>query len=499
MKRSLFLHALASASLFVAAGCTGDDDDGGNADGSSSNGPTTAPDDGDDGNDQPDDGNETPPDTGTDTNPPTDGNPDTGTDNSDDPTGDTNGDTDGTTGVPACPYDEVGGMPDLALQLVADGFDRPLLAMGDPVQPDRLFVLEQGGTVKILEPGMASAPAENFLEVSAQNAGNPMLGAESGALGFAFHPDWPDDARVYIHYNPPGGDSFIEEYTVDAADGSQVDPTSARTILRMGQPAGNHNGGMIAFGADDYMYIGMGDGGGANDQFNTGRNPNQLLAKMLRIGVEPDGTPDNPEICNSCGQQGPFDYTIPADNPGMDGSRAWAPEIFAMGFRNPWRFSIDPTNGEIYVADVGQGSFEEIDIVTLGADYGWSDMEGNNCFGGQCDNNSGPNTVNADGLTTPIHEYSTQGCTSVSGGAVYRSCEVPGWDGIYVFGETCDEWMRGIRWDGSSIEEFPQFHEVGEPIIGNGWNAWGDVFITTVVGDYGGGHSDGRVYRLAPG
>lgn len=497
-RRSLVLTSLASAPLVLALGCTGDD--GGNAEGvgSADSGTANQP---DDGNDEPDDGGEQP-DDGDDTMPPTDGTPDTG--NTSDPdTGDTGmpdtGDTGDDTGVPACPYTAVDGDPDLGLELVADGFDRPVLAIGDPAQPDRLFVVEQGGAVRVLEPGMTSAPATAFLEVGSANAGSPILGPESGTLGFAFHPDWPGDGRVYISYNPPTGATVIEEYTVDAADSSQVDPASAREIIALPQPAGNHNGGMIAFGPDGYLYIGMGDGGGGGDQFNTGRNLDVVFAKMLRIGVEPDGTMDNPVAYPGAANLGPFDYTLPADNPGVDGSQPWPAEAFAIGLRNPWRFAFDPDNGDLYVGDVGQENWEEIDIVSLGGDYGWSDMEADNCFGGGgCGTGAGPNVANGDGLIAPIAEYGGPGRESITGGAVYRSCEVPNWSGIYVYGDYVDETVSALRWDGTTTTDLGVLGSLGEPIIGNGWNAWGDVFLTTVEGSAGAPHGTGKVYRVAP-
>lgn len=503
-RRFLFLNTLAIASLALGVACNGDD---GKADGAGTNASDGSADDApDDGDDAPDGGNEAP-DTGTDTNPVGGTASGSGTDAPTATVGtadDTTGDSDDTTGVPACPYDVVEGNPAFAWELVADNFDRPMMAIGDPVQPDRLFVVEQGGAVKILEPGMSSAPAENFLEVNSVGAGATMVGNEAGTLGFAFHPDWPSDGRVYISYNPPGGNTRIAEYQVDATDGSVADPGSARTILELDQPAGNHNGGMIMFGPDGYLYIGLGDGGGGGDQYNTSRNANQVLSKMLRIGVEPDGSPDDPEACNACQSQGPFDYTIPPDNPGVDGTRpGWAPEIFAMGLRNPWRFAMDPENGDIYVADVGQGAWEEVDIVTRGGDYGWNDMEGNHCYGGGgCDAGGGPNTENADGQIIPIYEYGSNDgpgdCASITGGAVYRSCQVPDWDGVYVFGEYCHEFTRALRWDGTSTEYLGPVPNNEEPVTGNGFNAWGDVYMTTAGSNPYGPIGNGKVYRLAP-
>ncbi|HFE44082.1 MAG TPA: hypothetical protein ENJ18_01125, partial [Nannocystis exedens] len=349
-------------------------------------------------------------------------------------------DTSTTTGGPICYGEPIEGDPELILEEVAKGFDRPLFVASDPSDPERLFVVEQGGHIKILEPGMSQAPAEDFLFVETKNANANTIGPEQGLLGFAFHPDFPTDPRVYINYNPAGNGAqptVIDEYKLDADDPNKVDPNSRRTVIAIHQPKGNHNGGMIAFGDDGYLYIGMGDGGGANDGFKTGRDPRYLLAKVLRIDVEPDQTPDSTEACENCPVLDGFDYTIPADNPfvGMEGVR---PEIWALGVRNPWRMSFDPETGWLYAADVGQGQWEEVDIISGGADYGWSAMEGNHCFNEMCDESAGPNQANADGLIAPLTEYNhSQGRCSITGGAVYRGCEVPAWSGRYFYGDYC--------------------------------------------------------------
>ena len=422
-------------------------------------------------------------------------------------------DTGTTTGEPECPYDEVPGDQTVALELVANGFDRPMLALGHPTEPDRLFVVEQGGNVKILEPGTTSAPAENFLSVDV-NTGNPnSIGNERGLLGFAFHPEFPDDPRVYVAYNPNNGEgsppTFVEEYTL-GADGN-ADPATARPIYAADQPAGNHNGGMIAFGPDGYLYIGNGDGGDAGDSFNTGRNPAFHLAKMIRIDVEPDGTPDDPVSCGpECsllgGSLGPFDYTIPPDNPFVD-DPTFAPEIWAWGFRNPWRFSFDPVGGALWLGDVGQGEWEEIHVVEAGNDYGWSDMEGNNCYppgNGDCDPSAEPNQPNAQGQIAPIVEYSHGGgrC-SVTGLSVYRSCQVPAWDGLYFFGDYCTGQIWAVAYDGTNVTVANGGETVWESsdedrILGGGWNAYGDVFVTTVRTPFANDVEDGYVYRVVP-
>lgn len=430
-------------------------------------------------------------------------------------TADSSGGSDGSSStgnetgdLPPCPYTATAG--DLSLVEVATGFDRPVLALGDPHQPDRLFVVEQGGDVRILEPGQTTAPTEVFLHVDVPNADDQFIGDERGLLGFAFPPNYPTDPRVYVAYTPAGmGNSppqTVVEFMLDANDPNQVDPTTARTVIAVDEPAGNHNGGMIGFGPDGLLYIGLGDGGLADDAFNTGRNTGVLLSKLLRIDVEPDGTPDMVESCDSCMAVGPFDYTIPPDNPFVDDGN-FAPEIYAWGFRNPWRFSWDLANGDLYVADVGQDQFEEVDVVVAGGDYGWSDMEGYHCFNnGGCDDINTPNATNADDQITPIAEYQHGNggagfrC-SVTGGGVYRACEVDDWQGTYVYGDYCSGELFALRWDGTNVDDMGMVFDFpnSENIIGSGTNAWGDVYITTVyVPAPNGPIEDGRIYRLAP-
>jgi glucose/arabinose dehydrogenase len=279
-----------------------------------------------------------------------------------------------------------------------------------------------------------------------------------------------------------------------------------RVILELHQPASNHNGGMIDFGADGYLYIGMGDGGLANDAFDTGRDPEVLLAKMLRIDVEPTGTADKfPVGCvggaGNCDGNvfGPFDYGIPSDNPFV-GDDGVADEIWAWGFRNPWRWSFD---GDVmYVADVGQDAWEELDVVVAGGDYGWSDMEGFHCFGGaNCEVIDTPNATNGDGLTMPIHEYSQgEGRCSITGGYVYHSCEVPAWDGVYFYADFCTGDLYGLVWDGANVTLLADGAPIGDTfrnVLGFGTNDWGDVYVTTVRGNDMGG-LDGEVFRIAP-
>ncbi len=409
--------------------------------------------------------------------------------------------TDTTTGEPACPYAPVNGMPGYSVEILATGFDRPVLAVPDPIDPLRLFVVEQGGRVKILEPGANTAPAENFMELDVKNKVPMQIGPEQGLLGFAFHPNYPTDPRVYVNYNPGmwqgPGPTYVAEFKLDPNDPNKVDPASERLVIAISQPASNHNGGMITFGPDGYLYIGMGDGGGSNDQYDTGRDFTSLHAKLLRIDVEPDGNPDSNDPCQACDMLDGFDYTIPADNPYV-GDNNYAPEIWALGFRNPWRFSFDE-DGTLYVGDVGQNNYEEVDVVAKGADYGWSLMEANNCFSGNCDDTAPPNGVNSQGLTAPLTEYDHGGgrC-SVTGGAVYRGCEVPGWAGTYLYGDYCDGQIRALVWDGNNVQDLGVVASQADRILGFGTTGFGDVLFTVVELDDFNAPVDGKILRVVP-
>jgi glucose/arabinose dehydrogenase len=406
------------------------------------------------------------------------------------------------TGELPCPYRPVDGEPTLGLEQVGSGFDRPVFAIGHPTEPDRLFVVEQGGAIRILEPGMTTAPDDAFAQLNVACAGNGTLGCEMGMFSMAFHPDFPADPRVYVAYSP-GGQALpptrVAELTLAEGDPNHVGP-DVNVILDAAQPFGNHNGGQIAFGPDRMLYIGLGDGGDGFDTAMTGRDPGVILAKILRIDPEPDGEPDEPIAClGLCAMPGPFDYTIPEDNPFVDDA-AFAPETYAWGFRNPWRFSFDADDGTLWVGDVGQDQWEEIDTVIAGGDYGWSALEGNHCENDVgCDTSAAPNQPNGAGQIAPLFEYPhgngpTQGC-SVTGGAVYRSCEVPAWDGIYLYGDYCTPQIRGLRADGTDLGVLA---DSDVRVLGYGTNAHGDVFFTTADTIVNGPNGDGIVYRVAP-
>lgn len=339
-----------------------------------------------------------------------------------------------TTVPPPPPLGEVG----IALVPVAAGLSNPVLVTartGD----DRLFVVEQPGVVLALTPG---GDRETILDLRSRVE----YGGEQGLLGLAFHPTDPD--RTFLHYSAAGsGDTVLEEFDLTTGE-------SVGVVLTVAQPAGNHNGGMIAFGPDGMLYVGLGDGGGANDQYRHGQNRDSLLGAILRIDVD-----------------SAFPYAIPADNPfATDGG---APEVWAYGLRNPWRFSFD--GDDLWIGDVGQGEWEEVSMVSIdqgGHNLGWSVYEGTHCFGAAA-------LCVPDGFTMPVFEYSHDGgrC-SITGGYVYRGSAVPGLAGAYLFGDWCTGEVMGLRiGDGDAVEH--RIFPVDAPRITSfGVGPDGEVYLT---------------------
>lgn len=317
-------------------------------------------------------------------------------------------------------------MTAIGLVSVASELDRPVFVTHAGDGSGRLFILERGGTARVLHDGeLADAP---WLDIADRvNDGS----AEQGLLGLAFAPDFAESGHFYVNYTGAAGKTTVSRFTVDDPAAAIVDPATERVILTVDQPASNHNGGMLAFGPDGYLYIGMGDGGAANDRFGNGQNPNTLLGKMLRIDVRPDASPGEP-------------YAIPVDNPWIEMDWQGADvrdEIWAVGLRNPWRFSFDRATGDLWIGDVGQGAYEEINHTpaqTRGPlNYGWPIMEGKQCFpdNAQCDQT---------GLTLPLLDYTHAGNCSVTGGYVYRGAAYPELDGAYLYGDYCSGKIWGL-------------------------------------------------------
>lgn len=303
--------------------------------------------------------------------------------------------------------------PLVKLMQVASGFDRPL---GIDSQPDgRLFVVEQGGVIKIVKNGAVNAVP--FLDIHSKVA----LGDEAGLLGFAFHPQYSMNRKFYVYYsrNTTSLQAVFAEYQASAMNPDVADPASERILFTWDQPPfGNHQGGQIAFGPDGFLYIALGDGGSHDDPNNNGQNTNVLDGKILRISV--DTVP----------------FGIPPDNPFANGGGR--PEIYAFGFRNPWRFSFDPPSGRLFAGDVGENTREEVDIVTKGGNYGWAIMEGTICH-------KPPTGCNQTGLTLPIHDYGRDVGGTVIGGFVYRGTAISQLTGFYVFGDFLSDKVFALR------------------------------------------------------
>lgn len=357
---------------------------------------------------------------------------------------------------------DAGGLA-IGLEPVADGLDGPIYVTSAGDGSDRLYVIEQAGRIRTVEPD-GSVSADPFLDLSSE----VVTSYEQGLLGLAFHPDFATNGRFYVDYTRAGdGATVISELVASAG---VADPGSERQLLVIEQPFTNHNGGMLAFDADGYLLIGMGDGGGGGDPLGSGQDPGALLGKLLRIDVD-GGEP----------------YGIPPDNGYVD-SAEHRPEIHAMGLRNPWRFSVDAEGGHIYIGDVGQGSWEEIDVLpdgSGGVDFGWNQLEGRECFVSGCD---------PDAHTSPAIVYGRdQGCTVV-GGYAYRGTRQPTLVGRYIFGDYCSGriWAAGAA---DLLEGAAEVVEVGRmdgTLVSFGVDEGGEIYavdqggrILHVVGEAG--------------
>jgi glucose/arabinose dehydrogenase len=330
------------------------------------------------------------------------------------------------------------GETTLTTTRVAQGLTLPLFVVAPPGDTDRLFIVEQrsgtSGRIKILNLHTGTVNATPFLTVNGVSTGN-----EQGLLGLAFHPDYAANGFFYVNFTDSAGTTIIRRYMV-SANPDVADPNSAYPILSISQPYSNHNGGWIAFGPDGYFYAGMGDGGSAGDPQDRAQDLNQLLGKMLRINVNSDGFPLDPNT----------NYAIPPSNPfvGLPGNDA----IWAYGLRNPWRPSFDRLTGDLYIADVGQGAWEEVDFQPAsssgGENYGWHCFEGNAPY----DPNDCPP---ASPLVFPIYTYSHAGGNcSITGGYVYRGSQICDLQGTYFFADYCSNNIWSFRYDGANLTDF---------------------------------------------
>ncbi len=283
----------------------------------------------------------------------------------------------------------------------------------------RLFVVEQAGTIRILQNGVLNP--EPFLDII-DRVGSQ--GSEQGLLGLAFHPQYATNGYFFVNYTDLQGDTVISRFQVDLETPNQVDISRETMLMKVAQPFANHNGGGLEFGPDGYLYLGFGDGGSAGDPQGNGQSLTSLLGKLLRVDVD-----------------GVSPYTIPQDNPFKNGGAR--SEIWAYGLRNPWRFSFDAHNGDLYIADVGQNQWEEINYLqadtAAGANFGWNLFEGSHPYE--------PRVTPSTPLTPPVFEYShSEGC-SVTGGLVYRGSKLPEFSGIYLYGDYCSGTVWGLMKD----------------------------------------------------
>jgi glucose/arabinose dehydrogenase len=287
-------------------------------------------------------------------------------------------------------------------------FNQPVGLYSPKDGTNRLFVVEQPGTIRTFNNSASASPSSVFLDLSSR----VIYGGEQGLLGLAFHPNYTSNGYFYVDYvanNPLR--TVIARFTVSPNNPNQANSDSEFIILEINQPYGNHNGGQIAFGPDGYLYIGMGDGGSEGDPLGNGQNRSTLLGKILRIDVNQPSAGRN--------------YTVPADNPFKGNTQDYREEIYAWGFRNPWRFSFDPPTGRLWVGDVGQDREEEIDLVEKGKNYGWNIMEGTLTYAGG----------NETGLELPVWEYDHSQGNAIIGGYVYRGLALPQLAGAYVYGD----------------------------------------------------------------
>ena len=353
-------------------------------------------------------------------------------------------------------------------------FDTPVDIQSDKSSPEYLYVVERAGVIRRF-PNSPDVQASNvFIDI--RQAVHESQ--EEGLLGLAFHPNYDDNGRFFLYYiaDEPRR-SVISEFTRVDDRSHMADAASERRILEFEQPGRYHKGGQLRFGPDGFLYISSGDGGpGFYEERGTGEDLTTLLGSILRIDVDQagDGRP----------------YAIPDDNPFVGNREGWREEIFAYGFRNPWRFSFDRDDlrkavedAPLFVADVGAGTYEEVNIVKKGSNYGWSDMEGSRCFAlsPECDRS---------GRTYPVWEYRHNLGAAIIGGFVYRGSEIPSQNGRYIYGDFASGRIWGLDFDAAIPQNYELSHADSLLIHAFGEDADGELYVAA---------GDGRLFKLAPG
>lgn len=341
--------------------------------------------------------------------------------------------------------------PGLTLKLdpfVVSGLSAPVF-LAQPLNDGRIFVVEQAGRIRIVKNGQLQATP--FLDLSSR----VLSGGERGLLSVAFHPHYDINHFFYVYFTTaPSGDIRVERFTTTTPD--VAEPASSKLIITTAHSSQtNHNGGLLTFGPDGMLYAGLGDGGGAGDPVGNGQNFNALLGSLLRLDID-HGDP----------------YAIPADNPfvGQSGKRG---EIWAKGLRNPWRYAFDAPTGLLYIADVGQGQHEEVDVQpasSAGLNYGWNIMEGKSCYNAT--------TCNETGLTLPLLDYDhTGGACSITGGYVYRGSAIPGLDGHYFYSDYCAGFLKSFRYSGGASLDQRDWGLTMTSVQSFGQDASGELYV----------------------
>jgi glucose/arabinose dehydrogenase len=353
-------------------------------------------------------------------------------------------------------------------------FTQPVFAGAPPDDPSRLFIVERGGAIKIINLDSGQVLSTPFLDVSSQI----LKDGERGLLGLAFDPNFATNGFFYVNLINGSGNTEIRRYQVSSSNPNIADPASATTIITINQPSGsnNHKGGWLGFGPDGDLYASLGDGGGSNDQFHNGQNINSLLGKILRIDVHSQPDPG-------------LQYHIPADNPFV--GQPGADEIFALGLRNPWRPSFDSATGTLYIADVGQDTWEEIDIGQKGANYGWNHFEGPGPFTGP-----NPDPISIGPVVAPIYSYNHTVGHSITGGYVYRG-DGDALQGQYFFADFVQGKVFTLSFNGSAWVATDRTSQIVTDVPGAaltqpssfGEDARGNLYIV----DFG-----GNIFRLTP-
>ena len=354
----------------------------------------------------------------------------------------------------------------LELRNVAPGLIKPTSVTNAGDSSGRLFIVQQTGQIRILvNRAILATP---FLDISAL-----VGGGEGGLLGLAFHPVYSSNGFFYIHYTDLDGNSVVARYNVSTTDPNLADPNSAYTILTQEQPSTSHNGGQLAFGPDAYLYISFGDGGCCGDPNGNGQNLDTWLGKLLRVDVNSDDFPGDPNR----------NYGVPPNNPFVGGTGL--DEIWAYGLRNPWRFSFDRVTGDLFVADVGETSWEEINFQAAtsagGENYGWSVLEGMHCF-----HDTPPGSCTAflnGGSTLPVLEYNHSSGCSVIGGYRYRGQRHPELQGVYLYGDYCSGRIWGALPQNDGTWQTQELLVTALNITTFGEDEAGELYVADYHGD----------------